>query len=177
MTVENKYETACIYKLCCNDDNINSIYIGSTRNFNLRRSQHKYDCKKNDIHVYKFIRENGGWSNWTMIKIEDYAAKDKIDLYKREKYYINLLNAKLNLNCPYMSEKEIKERDRIYNKKYRQDHKIETSIYNKMYREQNKEKFREKATCECGKIVCKYSLSSHRKTKRHKLIMAKKATV
>jgi hypothetical protein len=60
------YSKGNIYKLCCNDSIIKDIYVGSATNFSRRKSGHKSYCNnpnniKYNYHVYKFIRENGGW--------------------------------------------------------------------------------------------------------------------
>ena len=33
-----------IYKIQCNNNSINQIYVGSTKNFDRRRNNHKYYC-------------------------------------------------------------------------------------------------------------------------------------
>ena len=33
-----------MYKIVCNDLNINDCYVGHTTNFNNRKSDHKYNC-------------------------------------------------------------------------------------------------------------------------------------
>ena len=63
------------YKLVCNDTNIKDFYIGSTVNWNDRKTLHKSDCnnqngKKYNTPCYKTIRAHGGWDNWSMIEIE-----------------------------------------------------------------------------------------------------------
>jgi hypothetical protein len=68
------YSKGFIYKLCCLDVNVKDIYIGSSTNFKERRKGHKKRCnnekqKSYNIYVYKFIRDNGGWDNWTMIEL------------------------------------------------------------------------------------------------------------
>ena len=63
------------YKLVCNDPNVKDFYVGSTANWNDRKSKHKSDCndkKAKDYNSIKYrtIRANGGWFNWSMIEIE-----------------------------------------------------------------------------------------------------------
>jgi len=45
----------------------------------------------------------------------------------------------------------------------------------KKYYENNKEKYKEKITCECGCNITFNRLAPHMKTKRHNDLMAKKA--
>lgn len=66
------YAKCCIYKLCCKDHMIEDIYIGSTTNVVKRRQQHKQrctnpKCKDYNAHTCQFIRDNGGWDNWSLI--------------------------------------------------------------------------------------------------------------
>ena len=53
-----------LYKISKQGDN--NFYIGSTEDFNRRKIEHKYRCKTKDFKLYKYIRENGGWSSWNM---------------------------------------------------------------------------------------------------------------
>ena len=53
---------------------IEDIYIGSTTNVVKRRQQHKQrctnpKCKDYNAHTCQFIRDNGGWDNWSLIAI------------------------------------------------------------------------------------------------------------
>ena len=106
-----KYENSNIYKLCCNDLSITDIYIGSTTNFRNRKYNHKSDChnsikKKYHRTVYKFIRDNGGWDNWSMILLETTNCTSKQDLIAKERIWYEQLNPKLNTNYPGRSCKE-----------------------------------------------------------------------
>ena len=38
-----------IYKIFCNDENIKDIYIGQTKNFEIRKVQHERDSKISDL--------------------------------------------------------------------------------------------------------------------------------
>jgi hypothetical protein len=59
--------TYTIYKIQPLDKTLNYHYVGSTQNFAERKRNHKHHClyekdDKHNIPLYKFIRENGGWS-------------------------------------------------------------------------------------------------------------------
>ena len=179
-----KYNESIIYKLCCNDLNVTDIYIGSTTNFNRRRGHHKIVCnneknKQFNRRLYKFIRDHGNWSNWSMLQIEQYEAKDKRDLETRERYWIETLNSSLNKNIPtrtkveyYQNNKEvIAEYQAEYQAEYRETNK-EVILKNKAENYQkNKEVIAEKnakkVICECGSEVNKSSLTNHKKSKKH----------
>ena len=92
-----KYANTIIYKICCKDPNITSIYIGHTTNFVIRKYQHKQSSTKSDTKLYKFMREHGEWKNWDMIEIEKFCCNDSNEAYKREQELIKLHKADLNM--------------------------------------------------------------------------------
>jgi len=148
------YNESMIYKLCCKDTDIKEIYIGSTVNFRNRKWSHKSSCnninhRSYNFKVYQFIREHGGWENWTMILIETVNCNTKLELHKIERKYIEELKPLLNKDIPSRDTKES-------NKEYRENNKEKLS-----------EKRKEKITCECGCIVAKSSLTRHKKNKKH----------
>jgi hypothetical protein len=108
------YNNTIIYKIVCNDLTIQDVYVGSTTNFTKRKHTHKNNCISEKYHnhnlkVYEFIRNNGGWSNWSMIEIEKYPCNNKIEAEKRERYWYEELNAKLNSRIPYITWEECNE--------------------------------------------------------------------
>ena len=161
------YNKANIYKLCCKDIKIKDIYVGSTCNFTRRKCQHKSDCnneknKSYNVNVYRFIRENGNWSNWDMVLVEEVSCENKKQLCKIEREYIEKLGATLNKNVPSRTKKE-------YQKEWRKNSKK----YSKEYREDNREKFREyrklRTTCICGTYINLSNKSEHYRTKKHRI--------
>ena len=57
--------------------------------------------------------------------------------------------------------------------KWRNNNKENYKEYGKAYYQNNKEKMKEKITCECGSIIRKSNLSPHKKTKKHFNLMKK----
>ena len=105
------YSKGLVYKLCCNDTNITDIYVGSTTNFIRRKCTHKSACnnkndKKYNRYVYKFIRNNGGWDNWSMILLREYSTTNKKQLERKERKYIEKLGATLNSHIPTRTQSE-----------------------------------------------------------------------
>ena len=86
-----------IYSITCNDTNINDEYIGSTINFTRRMKEHKRLSKYKNRKVYNFIRNHGGWKNWTcdIIDIDDYSNIK--ELQEKELKVIGILNPVLNI--------------------------------------------------------------------------------
>jgi hypothetical protein len=132
------YSKTIIYKIICKDSNINDYYIGHTTNLYNRNAKHKSDCnneksKSYNLKVYQFIRNNGGFENWEIIKIEDYPCENKLEALKRENYLVKELKSSLNSDIPGRTDKE-----------YREDNKEIIAEKKKEYREQNKEIIAEK---------------------------------
>jgi hypothetical protein len=188
MTTPKNY---IFYKIYCHDNDY--IYVGSTCNFNNRKRQHKQntnlDNKKNNLKVYKTIRENGGWENWKMIQIGTREQITKRQAEQIEEEYILQLKAELNNKRAYLSEQVKKEQNAISNKKYRESEKGKaTQEKRKDYFTQynnseetkerkhewylaNKErtlsKQAERYVCSCGKEVTIGKKARHEKTQFH----------
>ena len=162
--MEQKYKPYIMYKITCND-NENLIYIGSTKNFKCRKSLHKGCCdneksKKYNFKIYQNIRENGGWSNFTMKPIEMYYTDSKIKAKIRENELMEVFNSSLNDKRAYTSVDE----KQLYNKEYAENNKDKLKEYHKQYDDvRNKEKI----TCECGCETSKDNVKRHLTSKKH----------
>ena len=91
-----KYQNTVIYKIVCNDLSVKKFFVSSTTEFVKRKAYHKFNCmnvksKKYNNDIYKFIRENGGWSNWTMIWVEKYPCENGNMAKQREAYWYDRL--------------------------------------------------------------------------------------
>tara|TARA_R110000822_G_scaffold170441_1_gene310343 strand:- start:122 stop:673 length:552 start_codon:yes stop_codon:yes gene_type:complete len=173
------YSKCVIYKITCNDTSITDCYVGSTCNFTRRKSQHKSVCNNSNIPLYKFIRANGGWTNFTMSPIKKFPCDDITDKLIEERRVMELLGATLNKQVPGRSQKEScknyrqnnKESLNIYSKKYHQDNKLARNIQSKEYNQNNKEslaiKSKVKFNCACGGKYTHANKSIHLKSKKH----------
>jgi hypothetical protein len=185
------YNKTIIYKLCCKDVGITEFYVGHTTNFNQRKREHKKCCvneenKDYNIYVHQFIRNNGGWENWDMVLIENYSCENRLDALKRERHWIETLQAKLNKVIPTRTkqeyrennQEEIKQKKKEYRennqeeikqkkKEYRDIHKEEIRKKKKDYRDTHKEELYRVFLCECGINYTHTHKSRHIKTKRH----------
>ena len=99
------YSKCVIYKIVCNDLSIEDIYVGSTTEFIKRKYRHKRNTnfegsKEYNFNVYKCIRENGGWENWSMYEIEKYPCNDSNEARAKERYWYEELKANLNMRTP-----------------------------------------------------------------------------
>lgn len=73
--IYNSYNDIFIYMIKCKDPSIKDFYIGSTSDLKNRMNQHKTDCKRSTLKLYRFIREHGGWNNWEFITL--YENRDE----------------------------------------------------------------------------------------------------
>jgi hypothetical protein len=142
------YSKTVIYKLVCKDLTIKDCYVGHTTDFTKRKYSHKSACtnsngKKYNCKVYKTIRENGGWDNWSMVLIETYDCDNRQEAERRERYWYEELNPQLNTIRPHVSEEELKEETKQRGKQYREINRDELKQKCKEYQEKNKDKLKE----------------------------------
>ena len=134
---EINYSNCIIYKIVCDDLNVKELYVGSTTDFTKRKSTCKKICndendKSYNNKLYKMIRENGGWDNWSLILIEKYPCNDNNEAKSRERYWLETLGTKEYKETHPEPIIEIKDNYYTNNKeKYRE------------YYEKNKEKILE----------------------------------
>jgi hypothetical protein len=148
------YSRTIIYKIVCKDLSKTDVYVGHTTDFKTRKNLHKSISnnekdKRYNLKVYQYIRENEGWENFDMIEIEKYIeCKDANEARKRERYWYEELNAKLNSICPQRTQKEYneenKEKKKEKNKEYREQNKEKIKELQKKWEEENKEKIKER---------------------------------
>jgi len=182
----SNYQNSVIYKIECNDTKIKECYIGSTVEFVKRRYRHKHNCKESNLKVYQFIRENGGWENWTMKSIINYPCNSKNELIIKEQEILKLYDNTLNLRSAYASIEDKIEYHKQYNKQYYNDNVEKLNKKSRQYHIDNAEKIKEqkkqyyidntekikarqneKIQCDCGRWTGRGDMAKHRKTKIH----------
>ena len=99
------YANGLQYKIVCNDPAITDCYNGSCCSFKDRKKNHKSksnnpNCNEYNFKVYRFIRENGGWDNWTFIQLEIFPCNSKQELVAREREIFDVLKPTLNTRSP-----------------------------------------------------------------------------
>ena len=110
-----------IYKIMCRNPDVKDIYIGSTKHHKSRESNHRHcahnpESKLYNTKLYKKIRENGGWHNWTIQHLE--ICRHGVDIKAREKHYYNELKPTLNTCSPLRLDNEYIDYKREYYKQY-----------------------------------------------------------
>lgn len=139
------YNRSKIYKIYCEDEGVDEIYVGSSADLKHRIDSHKSACndinsKKYNRKVYRYIRDNFGWDNFTVKTLERFSCENELALRQREQEWIDKLKPTLNSQKAYCSPDQ-------YLINNRKDH--------------NKVK-----TCDnCGKKTTSSHYSRHRQTK------------
>lgn len=101
----NRYDNGKIYRLVNSVDN--EEYVGSTcGKLSKRLFVHKCHAKeKIGRRVYKHLNEIG-WENVEIVLVEEYPCENKMELERRERYWIEELKPSLNMCIPTRSKKE-----------------------------------------------------------------------
>ena len=163
MPRKQDFSQSVIYYIRCIETK-KVIYVGSTTQLSVRKSKHKYACnthsvKDQNMQVYCYIRENGGFDNFevipilflklenkTQLLIEEQTEMDKhLDLKNKCKSHRTEEQKKdqmRKLNEQYREENSDKIRQ--VHKEYRENNREHLNAYNKVYRENNKEKINDK---------------------------------
>jgi len=100
--------------------------------------------------------------------------RDEITEYNkqyREQHRDEICEQKKQYNEQHRDE--IKEKKKQYREQHREEICEQMKQYNEQHRDEIRERKRQKITCECGCVVNKSSLSVHRKTTKHILLMKK----
>ena len=142
------YSKTVIYKIVCNDLNVKDVYVGHTTGFTKRKTTHKSHClnpndSKHNLKVYKMIRENGDWNNWSMIEIEKFPCNNENEARARERHWYEELQATMNTQCPTLDLEKKKINGSMSCKKYYELHKDDLIKYHKQYRKIHKDKLLE----------------------------------
>jgi uncharacterized protein YeaO (DUF488 family) len=114
------YNQARIYKITCNLPTINEIYIGSTADYENRCISHRSDCHNVNhpnygYKVYNYIRNNGGFGNFTIDVIEHYPCANKTAMRIREQYWMNEYQPTLNVRRAYQTAEDLKLQKQYHN--------------------------------------------------------------
>ena len=124
---EVNYENFCVYRIYCRDPDVIETYIGGTTDLVRRKSNHKMACSRPEhpqynFRVYEFIREQGGWTNWSLEKIEGFPCQTRDQAREREQHWIGQESTpSLNTRRPYNTDNENRK---SYNHSYYEHRKL-----------------------------------------------------
>jgi predicted GIY-YIG superfamily endonuclease len=94
------------YIIRCLDESITDCYVGQTLNIKNRIREHKSRSNNpNDAsynkRLYRFIRQHGGFDNWTIEMIDSINLYDKSTALAFEQSFIIFHSSTLNSNLAY----------------------------------------------------------------------------
>ena len=145
------YSQTHFYKIVCKDLSIKDCYVGHTTNFKNRKNAHEtshynsngktYNGRINNKYLYRFINDNGGWENWDMVLIATLNCENSLDAKKKEREYIETLNATLNESRPYINKQEKAD----YKKQWTKDNAERVKEKKKQWYLENKEHCNQKS--------------------------------
>lgn len=132
------------YTFICKDPNITDSYVGSTRAFRKRKSQHKSHCnnessKKHHLKIYQTIRANGGWDNWEMKPI-DIKICSLTEARIHETKLMEERNATLNCIRSFISQEQLQLEKKERSKKWLEENKAYVQERSRIYCLKNKER-------------------------------------
>lgn len=138
-----------IYMIKCKDENITDCYIGSTINICSRKKYHKCVCNNPDnkaynYKVYKFIRDNGGFDNFSVEVIKEVEINDKKELRQLEAEQYELLQPSLNCYNPLIQIDMKDYQKEYYKEKYTDYHKKRYQEKKDEYKARNNARYQEK---------------------------------
>lgn len=105
MSSSNRYAKGKVYRLVNSVDN--EEYVGSTCDTLPKRLyKHKYDAKlKTSRRVYQHMNAVG-LNNVDIVLVEEFPCNNKMELLRRERYWVDELKPTLNKNIPARTKQE-----------------------------------------------------------------------
>ena len=141
------YRCTEIYNIIQQDSD-DFVYVGHTTNWKERKKAHGkcavHGHGKEHQKLYSHIRDNGGWSNFRMIKIEDFPCDTKRDAEAREQYWIDWFRETKSCMNDHNAHGPNLERYKLKDQEYNEANKEHIAERNKKYREANKEHIAER---------------------------------
>jgi hypothetical protein len=105
-----------IHTIQCNIPDVHSVYVGSSKNFTQRKSDHKFRSKNvtNTNKLYTAIRKHEGFEDWSMEAIEYCICETQFEASKRERCFCAELKADLNM----IRAQSSREEQRLHSNEY-----------------------------------------------------------
>ena len=155
------YANGKIYKIECSETG--EVYFGSTcGTLNKRMSKHK-----DKFQQWQAGQTRASYTSFPLISrgratislVEDFACENKKQLHERERFYIE------NYECvnKFVPGRTMAEYSAMYNATER-GKEVRANIRAK-YKASGRA--REQVSCECGTMVSRRNIASHKKTKKH----------
>jgi hypothetical protein len=181
------YSKGKVYKIVVDTDKEYKPYVGSTiEELSRRMAGHRGKYKQwkkgkgNKCNSF-YLFDKFGVDKCKIILLEEYPCENISQLLAKEREWFDKMECCNELR-PYRTDEEIieykkewyetnKEQILEQKKEYYNTHKEELAKKSKIYRHENKEeiaeKRKEKFTCKCGAIICKYEKPRHERSQKH----------
>lgn len=151
------------------------IYVGSCirKYLSQRIGDHRKPSNTCNTPFYSYVKDNGGWENFSFEQLEEYENPVRNDLLYRERYFIETLDPLCNRIRPVITKQECNERKRQTNKQWRQNNpeKVADQILRKKtkewYQEIVSKRCRTQIECECGGKYTLQNKTNHFNSKIH----------
>lgn len=93
------YQNSVIYMICCDDLNVRKFFMMYTTNVQNTSCLFKANCIHNYAQsyyspMYRYIRNHGGYENWSIVIVEEFPCDDLIDLRERTFYWDDIMLSK-----------------------------------------------------------------------------------
>lgn len=145
------------------------------RRHKVYREEHKEEIKQKQKEYYE---ENKDYLS--VIKKEYYKNNKEEINEKNRQYYEKNKEKVIECNMKYYNdnkEEVLEQRKEFYEKNKEHILNERKEYYKKNYETKIKAQRQAKETCECGIIVSHYGMKRHKKSKRHALLIEKKANI
>ena len=112
-----------IYMIFSKDANIKEKYIGCTQDLDKRIQAHKHCCenvnrRQSRYKLYQFMRDNGGFVNWNIVRLESFLYINNTEKHLKEAEYYKQFNPELNSNVPNRNSKDSYKQYYLKNRMY-----------------------------------------------------------
>ena len=149
----DRYNNGKIYRLVNSVDN--EFYVGSTcLTLCKRLYRHKTDAKRRpNVKIYSHLNTIG-FENVKIVLIEEYPCNSKMELERKERYWIEQLKPTLNQKIPTRTQKEYRDANPEKIRESNANYQAKNREKLRKYREDNAERIREiKAKYETEKSI------------------------
>jgi hypothetical protein len=141
LAVDPRYKFGKIYKIFCDIEGEDDIYVGSTvRELEVRLDHHFKDAEINTSTQHKFYNHmmRLGLEHFHIMLVEDYPCENDLVLRMREQYWMDELKPSLNTKRAFLSADDYFASKKTRSKIYRTENKEAISVKDKVYYAENK---------------------------------------
>lgn len=147
MVVDPRYKFGKIYKIFCDIEGEDDIYVGSTvRELEVRLYHHFKDAEINTSTLHKFYNHmmRLGLDHFHIMIVEEYPCGNELVLRMREQHWMDELKPSLNTKRAFISADDYFASKKTKGKIYYAENKEAINARNKIYHAKNEEAIKAK---------------------------------